>query len=105
MLRALPRIFALLVLVSIGHDLAAACCDPLVLSGTTSVTTQEPGGAADHCKDVCVPDCYCCSVTLAAGERVRFDSPVAVAHRCAIARPIFSAGVVSVPDPVPRATA
>lgn len=103
--RALTRVFALLVLASIAHDLTESGCDPLRVPGTTPVTAEAADGAGDPCDDVCVPDCYCCSATLAAGERVRFESPVAVAPLRTAVRSNPSAGVASVPDPVPRASA
>jgi hypothetical protein len=60
------RIAALVLLANIAIDVQDAACDPLPNMGDSMLSSRSPGSTADPCSDSCVPDCFCCSNSLAA---------------------------------------
>jgi hypothetical protein len=95
--------FALLCLIAL--DLTHASCDPLLLPLGGTLVSVPPAGPSDACGDGCVPDCFCCSTTVAAAPvvsiqpfRLACDRPAPPAGRPA-------AGISSVPDHIPIAAA
>ena len=64
--RPIARLFALVFLIVIGADLADAQCDPVPSGGgTVTVSASMPGDCSDPCLNQCMPDCFCCSRTVA----------------------------------------
>ena len=66
------RAAACLVLAVIAADVAAdSACDGASI-GVAYVTTGGPGasGTNEPCSDFCVPDCFCCSRSVTAGQAV-----------------------------------
>lgn len=63
--RDLIRMTAVLCLSVIGLDLATdAGCDPIALGGArAAVMTADAHQDGDACAPVCVPDCFCCSLS------------------------------------------
>jgi hypothetical protein len=102
------RGLACLFLGAIVADLALdGNCDPpeTVVAAATSVTASGPAGAQDSCARVCVPDCYCCSHSVAYGPSTL--PPDAGPVRLAPApRPVaVPAGVLPLPYHPPRSLA
>jgi hypothetical protein len=68
------NLVALLLLALVYTDLGDASCDPLWpvrQSGATALATPAGAGQDDEaCRDVCVPDCFCCARSLAAGHEL-----------------------------------
>jgi hypothetical protein len=103
--RAAIRLAACLLLVAIGADLAAdARCDAASpLAGSSSVRTgeQPPGSSGDACAPVCVPDCFCCSRSLAAAPLIVPPAPVALSSLDVPAKERWPEGVRRVLDHPP----
>ena len=64
-----------LLLAVIAFDVTAdAACDSISLGAAAASTTEVRGGAPsgsnESCADFCVPDCFCCSRSVAAGPAV-----------------------------------
>ena len=84
---ARPRILrgaACLLLSAIALDLVAdAGCDATFALGPATgaaVRAQDEGQPSDReaCSSVCVPDCFCCSSSVAAGSVIVLPPPVLV---------------------------
>lgn len=100
----LARLFACLLLTVIGADLADADCDlPSKLSSASDATwqTAAPDAAKDACADFCVPDCFCCSVSVAAGPAAVPPAPVLVARIDPVPRERRPQGIRPVVDHPP----
>jgi hypothetical protein len=74
---------ACLLLSAIALDLLAdAGCDAVFAPGsaTPSVRAQDQGHQSDReaCSSICVPDCFCCSSSVAAGPVIVLPPPVLV---------------------------
>lgn len=72
---------ACVLLALIGADLVGdANCDlPLTLNveaGTRLQSAVAPDGTNEACFDFCVPDCFCCSRSVAAGPAIVPPAPV-----------------------------
>ena len=84
----LTRLMAILSLASIGFDLATdAGCDPIALRGygAALLTAAQFPAAADQCRGVCVPDCFCCST-----PQVSHPQPILPDWGAATSAPPFS---------------
>lgn len=58
---------ALLLVCAIGADLTAdTLCDAAQEMGGPISLVAAPSDASDSCGSVCVPDCFCCSISLSA---------------------------------------
>jgi hypothetical protein len=59
----------LLVTVIVSDVVADSACDAPTTGSVSEpmVRGAHPNRAGDICADVCVPDCYCCSRSVAAG--------------------------------------
>lgn len=66
-MRVLRYAAALLLVCAIGADLAAdTLCDAAQGVGGPTSLVAAPSDASDSCGAVCVPDCFCCSISLSA---------------------------------------
>ena len=102
-LKPLIKIAALLLLAVIAIDIPDAGCDPIGIPGDRPVLTSPPAEDGDACADFCVPDCFCCSITLAAlpgpGDQALMllpDAPIAPVPR-------LTAGIRFASEHVPKA--
>jgi hypothetical protein len=78
--RLFARLAACLLLVAIGADLFADvdCAPHFTATADADRTLTAPAGggaASDACAQVCVPDCFCCSTSVAAAARVLPPAP------------------------------
>ncbi len=98
------RLVAFALLALIGADVAGdATCDlptALVANASASLGSPTPE-AAEPCVDVCIPDCFCCSRSVAARTSIVPPPAVLVAGRLAAAREDRAAGVRPVADRPP----
>ena len=74
------RAAACLLLAVIAADLAAdTACDmpapPAASPSAAAVQGVAPGGPNERCADFCMPDCFCCSRSVAAGPAVLPPEP------------------------------
>jgi hypothetical protein len=97
---------ACLLLSAIAWDvLADAACDiaPALGPATAAVQAQnqEQSGDAEPCSSVCVPDCFCCSSSVAAGPVIELPPPVLVRTSDSPARERWSEGFRLVVDHPP----
>ncbi len=100
----MARALACLLLAVIAADVAAdATCDELTLGPVPTALVREagPDGQGEACRDLCVPDCFCCSRSLAAGPAVLPPEPQPLASLAAVAALRRPAGVRPVLDPPP----
>jgi hypothetical protein len=106
--RVVLRAAACLLLSVIALDVAAdAACDSIGLgapsASTTAVRGLAPSGANEPCADFCIPDCFCCSRSVAAGAAVLPPEPQRLTAVPAPATDDLSEGVRTVPEPPPLA--
>ena len=99
-----------LLLAVIGLDVAAdAACDSISLGAPSASTTEvrgvAPSGPNERCADFCVPDCFCCSRSVAAGPAVLPPEPQPLTRVDAPATAGRSDGVRPVVDHPPLARA
>jgi hypothetical protein len=102
------RAAACLLLAVIAADVAAdTTCDMPAPAATPPSAAAVRGVAQDgpieRCADFCVPDCFCCSRSLAAGAAVLPPEPQRVRSVPAPATDDLSEGVRAVPEPPPLA--
>jgi hypothetical protein len=100
-IRVLALAFAYLILADLSQD---GNCDRFLASGATGLTISAAAqsGTADACLGQCVPDCFCCSRGLAAGQSVLPPSPspgVPAAQAAGLAAP---AGILPLPYHPPQ---
>ncbi len=98
------RAAACLLLVVIAADVVSdTTCDSTSL-GSASATTLRgptPRGANEPCADFCVPDCFCCSRSIAAGPAVLPPEPERLTLLAPPAAERWSEGVRPVVDHPP----
>ena len=78
-----PRIVALLLAAVVCADMTLdAACDPIAFPGPPAAAAVSPDetGGADACADLCVPDCFCCSRSEAAGQELVLPALTALAQ-------------------------
>jgi hypothetical protein len=100
-LRAITAIF--LVAVALGDLAIDADCDPLSFTSGASAITMATDDNTDACAAGCIPDCFCCSRSLAAAPRVSPPAPDGVAAALAVAAPGLPPGFSVLDDRPPRA--
>ena len=101
---ALRALTAVLLLGVVVGDLAIdADCDPLPPAGGELAVALADGTDADACAAGCIPDCYCCSRSLAAGPRVGPPAPDGVAPVAVVAVPSLPDGHTVLAEHPPRA--
>lgn len=101
-----PRLVALLLAAVVCTDVTLdAACDPIGLRGPASVAAASSAdcGPADACAGSCVPDCFCCSRSEAAGPALVLPSLTALAQVPSPDPVSVSAVVRPVPEPPPLA--
>ena len=106
--RVVLRAAACMLLSVIALDVAAdAACDSIGLgapsASTTAVRGAAPSGPNERCADFCMPDCFCCSRSVAAGCAVLPPEPQRLNPVSASATDDLSEGVRAVPKPPPLA--
>ena len=102
------RAAACLLLAVIAADVAAdTTCDmPAPAAASPSAAALRgvaPGGPNERCADFCIPDCFCCSRSVAAGAAVLPPEPQQLNPVPAPATDDLSEGVRAVPEPPPLA--
>ena len=104
------RAAACLLLAVIAADVAAdTTCDmPAPAAASPSAAALRgvaPGGPNERCADFCIPDCFCCSRSVAAGAIVIPPEPqrLTAVPAPAPATDDLSEGVRAVPEPPPLA--
>ena len=102
------RAAACLLLAVIAADLAAdTTCDmPAPAAASSSATALRGvalGGPNERCADFCMPDCFCCSRSVAAGAAEFPPEPERLTPVPAPATGDLSEGVWTVPEPPPLA--
>lgn len=96
----------MLLLAAIAIDVMGdADCDPLPENVRSEAVARGPGGdgADDPCSDVCLPDCFCCCRSVAAGTAMVPPAPVPLSPLAAVDPDEWSEGVHGVVDRPPRA--
>ena len=100
------RVLAFLLLAVIASDvLVDGDCDPPPLhagSASVALAPAVPGASGDPCAAFCVPDCFCCSRSVAAAPAVAPPAPVALAALTAPATDDWPEGVRALVDHPPR---
>jgi hypothetical protein len=107
-LRALRSVAAaFLVAVAVGDLATDADCDPLpsASGGVVVTAATDCDSDADACAAGCIPDCFCCARSLAAGPRVAPPAPFGVAAVAAIGTPVLPPGFSFRSEHPPRARA
>jgi hypothetical protein len=97
------RVVGLALLALIAFDLTDTSCDPLVIPVAAAMRGGSSDLQNDPCGGVCVPDCFCCSTTLAALPAFSLPESAMIA---ADVTPVFyrvALGVSSVVEHVPKA--
>lgn len=103
---ALRALTALLLLAVVLGDLAFdADCDPLPPAAGELAVAAADDGDADACATGCIPDCFCCSRSLAAGPRVEPPAPDGVASVAVVVVPGLPPGYGLLAEHPPRARA
>ena len=102
------RSVACLLLAVIAADVAAdTTCDmPAPAAASSSATALRGvalGGPNERCADFCMPDCFCCSRSVAAGAAEFPPEPQRLTPVPAPATGDLSEGVRAVPEPPPLA--
>jgi hypothetical protein len=102
------RAVACLLLAIIVADLAAdtSCDMPAPATASSSATALRGvalGGPNERCADFCMPDCFCCSRSVAADTAVVPPEPQRLTPVPAPATGDLSEGVRAVPEPPPLA--
>jgi hypothetical protein len=102
------RAAACLLLAVIAADVAAdTTCDmPAPAAASPSAAALRgvaPGGPNERCADFCIPDCFCCSRSVAAGAVILPPEPPRLNPVPAPATDDLSEGVRAVPEPPPLA--
>ncbi len=101
-----PRIVALLLAAVVCADMTLdAACDPIAFPGPPAAAAVAPDetGGADTCADFCVPDCFCCSRSEAAGPELVLPVLTALATVPCAPPGSVPAVVRPVPQPPPLA--
>lgn len=99
-----PRIVALLLAAVVCADVTLdAACDPIGFPGPPAAVAVSPDetGGADTCADFCVPDCFCCSRSEAAGPELVLPALTALATVPCAPPGSVPAVVRPVPQPPP----
>lgn len=96
------KIATLVLLAVIGLEVEGACCDPVGVLVIPQISSASPAPPGDPCSETCVPDCFCCSTTLApdqvaAAETLRLLPDVLVSPDSRLIP-----GTSLVPDHVPK---
>ena len=100
--KAVCRVTACLLVALIAADLATdAQCDGVRLSAGESVARSVPSRTADACDTLCVPDCFCCARSLAAGAAAVPPHPGPLTQSLVTVAASGSPGVRPVADPPP----
>ncbi len=102
---SLAQVAAFALLCLIGLELTHASCDPLLLSLGGSVVSVPPAAPSDACGEGCIPDCFCCSTTVAAAPVVTIQPFLLACDRPAPPAEHPAAGISPVPDHIPIAAA
>lgn len=101
----MARLMAGALLVLIGADLVGdAACDLPLRVGQESrarLRTGAPDAPREACAAFCVPDCFCCSTSVAASAAVMPPSPVPLTAVAPIAHLRRPEGVRPVADRPP----
>jgi len=102
------RAAACLLLAIIAADVAAdTTCDmpgPAAASpSAAAVRGAAQDGPIERCTDFCIPDCFCCSRSVAAGAAVLPPEPQRLTSVPAPATDDLPEGVRAVPEPPPLA--
>lgn len=99
------RVAACLLLTAIAQDLLAdtRCDVASPLGSATAVRAQghQQGEDNEPCAPLCVPDCFCCSRSVAAGPVIVLSAPVLLRTLDAPAKERWSEGVRPVVDHPP----
>lgn len=82
-----------------------AACDPVAFPGPAAAAAVSPQetGEADTGADFCVPDCFCCSRSEAAGPELVLPGLTVLAQAAAASPLSVPAVVQPVPEPPPLA--
>jgi len=82
-----------------------AACDPIAFPGPAAAAAVSPdeNGGAGTCADFCVPDCFCCSRSEAAGPELVLPALTALAQVPYASPESVPAVVRPVPQPPPLA--
>lgn len=101
-LRLVASLLAAVVCADVALDTA---CDPIALAGPPAAAAVSPDetGGADTCADFCVPDCFCCSRSEAAGPELFLPGLTALAEVPYPGLESVPAVVRPVPQPPPLA--
>jgi len=99
------RVAASVLLAAIALDLVAdtRCDVASPLGSATAVRTEgnQRQGDTEPCAPFCVPDCFCCSLSVAAGPVIVLPAPVLLRTLDAPVEERWSEGVRPVVDPPP----
>jgi hypothetical protein len=101
-----PRLVALLLTAVVCADVTLdAACDPVGFAGpaSTAAAFSSDTDSGDACAESCVPDCFCCSRSEAAGPALALPGLTALAQAPSPTPPSVPAVVRPVPEPPPLA--
>ena len=101
-----PRLVASLLAAVLCADVTMdAACDSIGLPSPASAAEVSSAdvGTGDACSDACVPDCFCCSRSEAAGAALILPALTALAQAPSPSPASVPAVVRPVPEPPPLA--